>query len=73
MRIPARRIPRVPSAPGPRGTEQTRVLVVDDDPQMLWYVRDALTGAGYAPVVTGDPEEWPASCVRKGPPWCCWT
>ena len=39
------------------GTEQTSILVVDDDPQMLRYVRDALTEAGYAPVVTGDPEE----------------
>ena len=32
-------------------------LVVDDDPQMLRYVRDALSEAGYSPVVTGDPEE----------------
>ena len=39
------------------GRESTRILVVDDDPQMLRYLRDALTGAGYAPVVTGDPEE----------------
>jgi two-component system KDP operon response regulator KdpE len=30
---------------------------VDDDPQTLRYVRDALTRAGYAPTVTGDPEE----------------
>ena len=30
---------------------------MDDDPQTLRYVRDALTRAGYAPVVTGDPEE----------------
>ena len=37
--------------------ERPRVLCVDDDPQMLRYVRDALTKAGYAPVVTGDPEE----------------
>ena len=46
---------------GPRAArqvqEQTRILVVDDDPQMLRYLRDALTGAGYAPVVTGDAEE----------------
>ena len=32
-----------------------RVLAVDDDPQALRYVRDALTKAGYAPIVTADP------------------
>ena len=37
--------------------ERERVLCVDDDPQTLRYVRDALTNAGYAPTVTGDPEE----------------
>ena len=37
--------------------ERERVLCVDDDPQTLRYVRDALTNAGYAPVLTGDPEE----------------
>ena len=26
---------------------------VDDDPQTLRYVRDALARAGYAPIVTG--------------------
>ena len=34
-----------------------RVLVVDDDPQTLRYVREALTAAGYAALVTGDPAE----------------
>ena len=34
-----------------------RVLAVDDDPNDLRYVRDTLTEAGYAPVVTGDPED----------------
>ena len=39
------------------GAEQTRILVVDDDPQMLRHVRNALTEADYVPVVTGDPEK----------------
>ena len=38
-------------------SELERILAVDDDPQTLRYVRDALTKAGYTPVVTGDPEE----------------
>ena len=37
--------------------QQARVLVVDDDPQMLRYVRNALSEAGYLPVVTGNPDE----------------
>ena len=49
----------VRSAPPPPGAgrEKTPVLVVDDDPQMLRRVRDALAAAGYAPFVTGAPEE----------------
>ena len=39
------------------GRERTRVLAVDDDPQTLRFVRDALSNAGYAPIVTGDPEQ----------------
>ena len=37
--------------------ELPRILVVDDEPQALRQVRDALSKAGYAPIVTGDPEE----------------
>ena len=40
-----------------RTEERVRVLAVDDDPNDLRYVRNALSGAGYRPVVTGDPEE----------------
>ena len=47
--------------------ERTRVLCVDDDPQTLRYVRDALARAGYAPIVTGDPQE-AASLVEANDP-----
>ena len=53
--------------------ETVRVLAVDDDPQALRYVRDALAGAGYQPVVTGDPDEALASWRRSGPGWSSWT
>ena len=39
--------------------EPSRILVVDDDPQMLRFVRDALSSAGYAPLVTGVPRDLP--------------
>ena len=34
--------------------------MVDDDPETLRYVRDALAETDYAPVMTGDPEQLPA-------------
>ena len=45
---------------GRRGHEvssHARILVVDDDPQTLRHVRDVLSRAGYAPIVTADPNE----------------
>ena len=36
--------------------ERPRILVVDDDPQTLRYVRDVLSKGGYTPSVTADPE-----------------
>ena len=58
------------ASPSPAPREQparTPILVVDDDPQTLRYVRDALAGPGYAPLVTGDPEEVPG-LIRSAKP-----
>ena len=41
----------------PATRTDARVLVVDDDPQTLRYVRNALAAVGYDPVVTGDPQD----------------
>ena len=46
-----------PADPGPG--EPPRILVVDDDPRALRFVRDALSEAGYAPLVTGMPQDLP--------------
>ena len=48
---------RLPTTDGTDETGHERVLVVDDDPETLRYVRDVLSNAGYSPVVTGDPDE----------------
>ncbi len=48
------------AASSPRAAgERTPILAVDDDPQALRYIRDALSKAGYSPIVTGDPEDVP--------------
>ena len=51
----------LPASPRPSQSwqptsEKIRILAVDDDPQALRYVREVLSRAGYAPIVTGDPE-----------------
>ena len=47
--------------------EAARILVVDDDPRTLRFVRDVLTSAGYAPLVTGEPEDL-AGLIRSEKP-----
>ncbi len=62
---------RLATAPGesrqhePRSRE--RVLVVDDDPQMLRYARDALAAADYLPLVTENPQDL-AGLIRSERP-----
>ena len=46
-----------PAPAAGEATEAVPILVVDDDPRMLRFVRDALSKAGYAPLVTGEAEE----------------
>ena len=46
-------VPGRPDRPGAQ-TEAAPILVVDDDPETLRHVRDTLTDAGFAPLVTGD-------------------
>ena len=58
--------PARPAAPRD-GPEQIPVLVVDDDPKTLRYVRDALAGSDYRPLVTGDPEELPGLIQTERP------
>ena len=62
-----RRAARRPRRRQRREPEPVRILCVDDDPQTLRYVRDALTRAGYAPVVTGDPEDVPRLMAEEPP------
>ena len=45
------------AAPPLSGRERKRVLVLDDDPLMLRFVRDALASAGWTALPTGDPGE----------------
>ena len=59
----ARSSPRPPQ----KRKERARVLVVDDDPQALRYVREALAAAGYSPLVTGDPRDVPRLVKEKKP------
>ena len=46
-----------PSPEAAAGEQPPRILVVDDDPQTLRFVREELSQAGYAPLVTGTSDE----------------
>ena len=70
--LPAAPEPGAEAAAGPppaagEKSERTRILVVDDDPRTLRFARDALAAAGYAPLVTGEPQEL-AHIVRTEKP-----
>ena len=48
--------PRSPASPRQEAREETRILVVDDDPRARRYARDALSEAGYESIATAGPE-----------------
>jgi len=56
-----------PAGPAPEPRESPRILVIDDDPQTLRFVRDALTRAGYTALVTGDHAELAHIVRTEGP------
>ena len=49
--------PHAPAASDVPMAPRERVLAVDDDPQVLAYIRNTLADAGYTPVVTVNPGE----------------
>ena len=72
--IPAADAVRTATGPAPGGSRpsadrrrEERILVVDDDPQTLRYVRDTLTAAGYVPLVSGDPRQIPEILRTRRP------
>ena len=59
--------PAARSVTHPSVREPDPVLVIDDDPETLRYVRDAVTRAGFSVVVTGNPEEVSSLIKRRRP------
>ena len=52
---------------GTKDTQKHRILVVDDDPQFLVYVRGMLEDGGYIPDVTADPKGVPGLIKKNNP------
>ncbi|MCY3922070.1 MAG: response regulator [Chloroflexi bacterium] len=61
------RVETAPARARRREAEQPRILAVDDDPQVLRYIRDALTRTGYTAIVTADPDEVPKLMEAHSP------
>ena len=57
----------LPAAPPHASPGAERILVVDDDPQMLRYIRKTLVEGGYTPILSGDPAEVPHLLEAEDP------
>jgi DNA-binding response OmpR family regulator/signal transduction histidine kinase len=53
--------------PGNVTEERARILVVDDDPNALKYIRNVLSKSGYDPIVTGEPKDVDRLIIKEGP------
>ena len=49
------------------GADLPRILVVDDDPEALRYIRDSLTRARFQPLLTADPRQVPQLALEEQP------
>ena len=58
---------RMPGPPFSPGAERPRILVVDDDPQMLRFVRDALADSDYDALLTDDHHDLPTLIDSERP------
>ncbi len=56
-------------------TEAVNILLVDDEPGMLRYIRTLLEVDDYKVETASTGEEALAAGARRacGPTWCCWT
>ena len=59
--------PRLAARSQQEKRDSERILVVDDDPQALKYIRDALSGAGFTPIVTAGSKEALLLTAEKRP------
>ncbi len=50
-----------------RAGQRTRILAVDDEPQVRRYLQTALQNAGYQPITTGDPSDVPGLIEMEEP------
>ena len=58
---------RPPHRPGRTDPQKPLVLVVDDDPQFLGYIRGVLNDADFSPLMTGEPKEVPVLIDKHEP------
>ena len=49
-----------------------RILIIEDEPDLVRGLRDALEFEGFEVVSAGTGARACACCASAGPIWCCW-